>query len=402
MLNQPAIQRLPSPPSPRKIGGCGMFFVLLLVMSLVVVVGVSLLSIRYLGKSSGDGLLTFGERVAVVELYGGIYDVEDWVETIEECAERDSVVAVVLDIDSPGGAIAPTQLLCAAVEKVREEGKPVIASIQSIGASGGYYLASAADLIVANPGSLTGSIGVYMQLINVAELLERWGIRFGFIRRGEYKTAGDFSREMKPHEQAMFQAVIDDYYDQFIETVVDGRMRNLVSMARGWNEPLPGGALPESATRTVSTGTIWGAPSGAMFNPGDFAGSLTGTVATVLPDRVESASATATVVPDATDADTARLAAFAEALDRRSVEQRIRELAEGRIYTGRQAYQVGLVDQLGTIDDAVDCAREAAGVDESVKVTRKKQEDDSLFWLEARQAWHFLQNRLLYLCPIGL
>ncbi|MCA9435691.1 MAG: signal peptide peptidase SppA, partial [Candidatus Omnitrophica bacterium] len=238
-------QALPAPP-PRKERKGWLFLLILIVvggLGLAAFLGFFVFSI-FGGEGSGVGL--FGDRVAVVEIEGTLLDVDDWVDLLKECENSDSIAAVVVNINSPGGGIAPTQLVCNAIQRIQDEGKPVVAFMNSVAASGGYYVASAADEIYAMPGTLTGSIGVYMQLMNLSELLEKIGVEFDFVKKGAFKTAGDYSRDMKPYEREMFNAVVNDYYEQFLEAVAKNRRQNKVSIARGWNEPLPGGPVSKT------------------------------------------------------------------------------------------------------------------------------------------------------------
>ena len=145
---------------------------------------------------------------------------------------------MVLRVNSPGGVVAPTQEIFAAVERVREAGKPVVASIGSVAASGGYYVAVAADRIYANPGTLTGSIGVVMQLANVEGLLKKVGVDYVVVKAGAYKDIGNIARPMKPEERQVLQALLDDVYGQFVKAVAERRGLDREDGAR----PSPTGA----------------------------------------------------------------------------------------------------------------------------------------------------------------
>ncbi len=172
----------------------------------------------------GRDVLPFGgERVAVVEVDGVILDAEEVVRQLKEHQENSAVKAVVIRINSPGGVVAPTQEIYDAINRLRAEGKPVVASLGSVAASGGYYIASAADWIVASPGTLTGSIGVIMQLTSLEELLKKVGLRYEVVKSGKYKDIGSFSRPMTSEERAILQALMDDVYSQFVDAVAEGR-----------------------------------------------------------------------------------------------------------------------------------------------------------------------------------
>jgi len=129
----------------------------------------------------------------------------------------------VLRINSPGGVVGPTQELHAAVLRLREARKPVVASLGAVAASGGYYVAVAADKIYANPGTLTGSIGVIFQLPNLDGLMKKVGVEYVVVKAGQYKDIGNISRTMTPEERRVLQALLDDVHAQFISAVATGR-----------------------------------------------------------------------------------------------------------------------------------------------------------------------------------
>jgi len=230
---------------------------------------------------SDDGL-PGGAKVAVVEVQGVIgvgadrgLDTEAIIRTLGEYRDDPAVRAVVLRIDSPGGVVAPTQEIFTAVRRLREAKKPVVASLGSVAASGGYYVAVSADRIFANPGTLTGSIGVVMQLANVEGLLKKVGVEYVVVKAGAYKDVGNFARAMTPEERRILQALLDDVYDQFISAVAEGR-----------------GLDPQA----------------------------------------------------------------------------VRAFAEGRIYSGRQAHGLKMVDDLGGLEDAIEAAAKMAGLPPKPKV----------------------------------
>ncbi|MCU0607257.1 MAG: signal peptide peptidase SppA [Candidatus Edwardsbacteria bacterium] len=230
-----------------------------------------------LGDSDHD--LSYGKSVAVVEVRG-VIDVPDGiVRSLNRCRDNSSVKAVVLRVDSPGGGVAASQEIWQAVKRVREK-KPVVCSMAEVAASGGYYVACACDSIVANPGSLTGSIGVIMEFPVAEELLRKVGLRFEVLKAGENKDIGSPFRQMRPAERAMLQEMIDDIHQQFIGAVAEGR----------------------------------GIP-----------------------------------------ADSVRL------------------LADGRVFSGKQALALRLVDTLGTLDDAIDLAGRMGGIAGRPRVTRERR-----------------------------
>jgi len=175
-----------------------------------------------LSPEGGGGSL-FGARVALVELDGPIIDVDDLLRELKGHRDNPMVKAVVIRINSPGGVVAPTQELHAALTRLREAGKPVVASLGSIAASGGYYVAVAADKIYANPGTLTGSIGVIMRLAHLDGLLKKVGVDFVVVKAGQLKDIGNFARAMTPEERRVLQVMLDDVHAQFIDAVAAGR-----------------------------------------------------------------------------------------------------------------------------------------------------------------------------------
>jgi protease IV len=170
-----------------------------------------------------DGAFPGGARLAVVEVEGIIVNGDDVVRDLKEHADNPAVRAVVLRVNSPGGVVGPTQEIFSAVQRVRRGGKPVVASLGAVAASGGYYIAAAADQIYANPGTLTGSIGVVMQLANVEGLLKKVGVDYVVIKAGAFKDVGNFARPMSAEERRILQALLDDVYGQFVNAVAEGR-----------------------------------------------------------------------------------------------------------------------------------------------------------------------------------
>jgi protease-4 len=171
---------------------------------------------------SGSRASIRGPRVGVVEVTGPIMDSKKVLEQLRDFRDRDEVKAVVVRIDSPGGAVAPSQEIYDAIRVVRTK-KKVVASMGTTAASGGYYIAAAADRIYANPGTLTGSIGVIFQLPNVEGLMRWAGVQMTNITSGRLKDAGSPFRSMSPEERAYFEGVLTDVHQQFILAVAEGR-----------------------------------------------------------------------------------------------------------------------------------------------------------------------------------
>ena len=173
---------------------------------------------------TGKWSLIPGDKIAVVKIEGVILSSSEIIEELKEYNSNDSVKAILLRIDSPGGAVAPSQEIYEEVKKIRDEGKKkVVTSMGSVAASGGYYIASVSDKIVANPGSITGSIGVILELANVSGLMKKVGVESVVVKSGKYKDIGSMFRSMTKEEQELLQGVIDDTHDQFIEAVAQGR-----------------------------------------------------------------------------------------------------------------------------------------------------------------------------------
>jgi protease-4 len=182
------------------------------------------LSARMTGRSISTQLPVGGsDRVALVRIEGVLLTSDRVVDELRDYAEDSSVKAIVIRIDSPGGGVVPSQEIYNAVKYAKKEGKKVVVSMGSVAASGGYYVAAAADKIVANPGTLTGSIGVKMEFANVEKLLEKIGVQGMIVKSGEYKDIGSPFRAMTEPEKKLLQGVIDDVHSQFIAAVAQGR-----------------------------------------------------------------------------------------------------------------------------------------------------------------------------------
>jgi len=185
-----------------------------------------------IGKSLIPELLLAGkDGVAIVRVEGPILDSYQTVEELKTFAEDPLVKAIVVRIDSPGGGVAPSQEIYNAVKRVRKEkNKTVIASMGTVAASGGYYIAVATDRILANPGTLTGSIGVIMQLANFQELLEKIGVKNVVVKSGKFKDIGSPFRPMQDEDRKLLQVVMNDVHRQFIDAVAEGRSLDLAEV----------------------------------------------------------------------------------------------------------------------------------------------------------------------------
>lgn len=242
-----------------------------------------LLLISYNYFSRGKLELSSGKpRIAIVELIGPIYESRPIIKQFKRFAKDDDIDAILFRISSPGGGVSASQEIYEEVRRIRDSGKIIVASMGPMAASGGYYVALAANKIMSSPATVTGSIGVIVGLPNYEGLMKKLGLGFENITSGPRKDSGSPYRKLGADDKKMFQDVVDDLYDQFVNTV---------SIERGLSE------------------------------------------------------------------------------------ERVRELADGRIYSGSQAKELGLVDTLGTYDDAIDYAVELANLtgEPTLIKTRKRR-----------------------------
>jgi protease IV len=258
------------------VGGGTLLFFILCLLSLALVLA-----------DAGASSFSFStNQVAVLELQGIIVDSDAFVDELKEYGNRPGVKAVVVRINSPGGGVAASQEMYEAIQKFRSQShKKVIVSMSSVAASGGYYVACAADRIVANPGTITGSIGVIAEWFNFGDLL-RWAkMENVVIKSGTLKDAGSPTRPLTPEERAYFQGLIDNMYNQFVSAVASGR---------------------------------------------------------------------------------------------RMTSESVRRLADGRVYTGQEAKTNGLVDELGTLQDAIAVAGKMAGISGEPRIVTPPKKQFSL------------------------
>lgn len=172
--------------------------------------------------NSGQGNYSSSNGVGLVEVKGMIVDSSETVRQLRHFLKKDEVKAVVLRIDSPGGVVGPSQEIYQEVKRLAGK-KKVVVSMGSLAASGGYYIAVPANLIYANPGTITASIGVLIKFSNIEGLLGKIGIKSSTIKTGAFKDAGSPDRPLSEDDRAMFQAVIDSTHEQFVQAVAQGR-----------------------------------------------------------------------------------------------------------------------------------------------------------------------------------
>lgn len=188
----------------------------------VILVGIVLLVLTNMLFPDLD--LSTEERIALIRVEGVILDAQQTISELKRYGENPLVKAIVVRIDSPGGGVVPSQEIHDAVKRIRDkQNKLVIASMGTVAASGGYYIAAATDRIVANPGTLTGSIGVIMELANVEGLMKKIGVESVVIKSGSHKDLGSPFRAMNAEDRTILQNVMDDVHSQFIEAVAAGR-----------------------------------------------------------------------------------------------------------------------------------------------------------------------------------
>jgi protease-4 len=197
------------------------FIIALLVLCVIFAIFVGLMKFPAL-LSSGATSFSLGNKVGVVELRGAIADSKNTIEQLVVFAKDDSIKAIVLRVDSPGGGVGPSQEIYSEVARITQD-KPIIVSMGSVAASGGYYVAAPANKIFANPGTITGSIGVIMEFTNVLALMDKIGLKTRVVKSGMHKDIGSSVREMTVEEQALLQGLIDDVHSQFVAAVSEGR-----------------------------------------------------------------------------------------------------------------------------------------------------------------------------------
>lgn len=177
---------------------------------------------RVLMGGGSEAAKISGEGIGLVEVKGMILDSRETVRQLRYFLKQDSVKAVVLRVDSPGGVVAPSQEISDEVRKFALK-KKIVVSMGSLAASGGYYISAPATLIYANPGTLTASIGVILKLSNIEELMDKIGIKSATLKTGRYKDAGSPFRAMTSEDRAMLQSVIQSTHEQFVRAVAEGR-----------------------------------------------------------------------------------------------------------------------------------------------------------------------------------
>lgn len=175
------------------------------------------------GCSSFKKQVFLEKKIAEIEIKGPIVSSQKAVNEIEGFADKKDIGAIILRLETPGGGVAASQEIHREIIKARNKGKLIIVSMGSVAASGGYYIACAADKIFADGGTLTGSIGVIINIANFEDLLNKIGIQFQVVKSGPHKDIGSFSRKLTKEEKELLEGVIKDIYDQFVNAIAEGR-----------------------------------------------------------------------------------------------------------------------------------------------------------------------------------
>jgi protease IV len=197
------------------IGGGAFFLFVLAVFTLVFLV---------FRASGGQQAGLFGDKIGVVDLDGVIMSPTDTVEQLRKLADDDSIKAIIIHVNSPGGGVAASEEIYREVKRIRDKKKKyIVSSIETVGASGAYYVSSATNKIYADSGSVVGSIGVIAEWVNYGDLM-RWAkLKPELLKVGKFKDTGDPTRELTPEERQYMQGLIDNMYGQFVQAVADGR-----------------------------------------------------------------------------------------------------------------------------------------------------------------------------------
>src|SRR6202167_3723595 len=212
------------------IGGGAFFLFVLAVFSLVYLT-------LHAGGTEASGFSSFGDRIGVVDLDGVILSPQPVVGQLKKFGDDSSIKAIIIHVNSPGGGVAASEEIYREVKRIRDEKKKrIVVSIETVGASGAYYVAAGSNKIYADNGSIVGSIGVIAQWVNYGDLLRWMKLKSETLKVGEFKDTGDPTREMTPAERAYMQSLIDHMYGQFVQAVADGRhakVQDIRSIANG-------------------------------------------------------------------------------------------------------------------------------------------------------------------------
>jgi protease-4 len=205
-----------------RTGKAILFIVFLIVAFIVISIGVSLVSDSDKDTSAWSDLLDYGNSIGVVTVEGSIITSDDILKQLRKFRKKSSVKAIVLRINSPGGTVAPAQEIYREIEKIKKK-KPVVTSMETVGASAAYYIASNSDTIVCSAGTITGSIGVIMMLPEIDKVIEKIGVNVNVIKAGKYKDIGTGLRPLSGDERDILETFAREIHEQFISDVASGR-----------------------------------------------------------------------------------------------------------------------------------------------------------------------------------
>jgi len=252
----------------------GISFLFFIVVMLIALLGIS--------STESVSITGFGKKVAIIDIHGAINDSKDIVSQIKKYSADSSVPVILLHIDSPGGVVAPTQEIYQELQRAKQKNKKIVVSMGSLAASGGYYIACIGDSILADPGTLTGSIGVIFSYPVVEKLFKKIGVDYEVVKSREFKDIGSPYRATTIRDREALQSVINDVYDQFVNAIVENRKLS---------------------------------------------------------------------------------------------REKVLQVADGRIFSGRQAKQLGLVDELGGLEDAVKLAGRMAGIKGEPRIVKEVKKE---------------------------
>ncbi len=248
----------------------------MVVLVIVFFVGLSLITMAWWKK---EPFWASKDKVGVIEIKGLITNSLPTLKNLRKFSEEGHIKAIVVRIDSPGGAVGPSQEIMREIEKTRKK-KKVVASLGTVAASGGYYVACAADLIMANPGTATGSIGVIMRLTNVEDLIKKLGVDFYTLKAGNLKDLGSPFRPITEEERAVLQKLLDDIHKQFIADVARNRKLPLEKVKK----LADGSVYTAQAAKELGLLDEMGNYEDAVEKAGRL-GGIKGKVETVFPER---------------------------------------------------------------------------------------------------------------------
>lgn len=325
----------PVQPPVKKRSGAGCLVTLLLVALFIV----GVLALRRDSDEDSVMIPVLTSSVGVVRIEGPINESREIVKILRSFRRSKMIKSIVLRLDTPGGSVGASEEIYREVMRARtEDKKHIVASMGNAAASGGYYIAMAAEEIFANSGTITGSIGVIAPDFNLQETMRKLGIKEANVKSGEHKDSGSPFREMAPEERRLLQGVVYDMYRQFFTTVLRARHDRIESILHQFPEQIDR-ILDTSGTKLTSASLEWDA-----FTTGTAAADAKATTAS---------------------------------------ETALRRMADGRIFTGDQALKLGLIDRIGTLQDAIVRAGKMAGMEKEPHIVEREPDSDIPSWLGA-------------------